>query len=141
MILIHEIMKKLILFLLVAFACQSCYTTRTSVGDYRIATKADKAASYTYSKAKQCYLFWGLIPLGHARTAVPRDNHCEIRTGFGFVDFLVSILTGGIFSMQTVKVKAPVQWNTPPAGQPVPPPPPHNPHSPNVPVPPAPPRY
>ncbi|MDE7149897.1 MAG: hypothetical protein K2O01_05770 [Bacteroidales bacterium] len=134
-------MKNLIAILLLAFLCQSCFTTRTGVGDYRIATKADKAASYTYSKAKQCYLFWGLIPLGHARTAVPHDGNCEIRTGFGFADFVVSLLTGGIFSMQTVKVKAPVQWGTPPSARPVPPKPPHHPHSPNAPVPPAPPRY
>lgn len=119
-------MKKLLLFLVLAFVCQSCYTTRTSVGDYRIATKVDKASSYTYSKTKQCYLLWGLIPLGHAQTAVPRDSHCEIRTGFGFVDFLVSIITGGIFSMQTIKVKAPIQWSNTSPEPPYHPKPPHH---------------
>ena len=100
-------MKKIVLFLMVAVMCQSCFTTRTSVGDYRVSTKVDKASSYNYSKAKQVYMFWGLLPLGRARAAVPRHGNCEIRTGIGFGDFLVTLLTGGIISMQTVKVKAP----------------------------------
>lgn len=128
-------MKKILVFLLLAGLCTSCFTTRTSVGDYRIVTKADKAASYTYSKGKQCYLFWGLIPLGHARVAVPRDGDCEVRTGFGFGDFLLSLITGGIFSMQTVKVKAPIRFSTPPS-HPRPTPPPYP-----APAPPAPPRH
>ena len=123
-------MKKLMLLLLLAVPmvlCQSCFTTRTSIGDYRIATRADNSNAYTYSKAKQCYLVWGLIPLGHVNAAVPRDGHCEIRTGFGFADFLVSVLTGGIFSMQTVKVKAPKYGMMP--ARPTPPPhPEHGPH-------------
>ncbi len=100
-------MKKIVLFLMIAFICQSCFTTRTSVGDYRISTKVDKASSYNYSKVKQVYMFWGLVPLGRARAAVPSHGDCEIRTGIGFGDFLVTLLTGGIISMQTVKVKAP----------------------------------
>ncbi|MDE7357667.1 MAG: Bor family protein, partial [Bacteroidales bacterium] len=96
-------MKKLLLMLLLATVCTSCYTTRTSIGDYRIATKADKADSYTYSKGKQCYLFWGLIPLGRTHVAVPRDGHCEVRTSVNFIDGFLSLITGGIFSMQTIK--------------------------------------
>lgn len=114
-------MKKLMLLLMLAVLCQSCFSTRTSIGDYRIATKADNSNAYTYAKVKQCYLFWGLIPLGHASVAVPRDGHCEVRTSFGFVDFLASILTAGIFSMQTIKVKAP-KYNMA-TSRPVPPPP------------------
>ena len=125
-------MKKLLLLLMVAVLCPSCFSTRTSIGDYRIATKADNSNAYTYAKVKQCYLFWGLIPLGHASVAVPRDGHCEVRTSFGFVDFLASILTAGIFSMQTIKVKAPKYGMTP--ARPTPPPAP-------APGYPAPPRY
>lgn len=119
-------MKRLVLFLMVlmvAVMCQSCFTTRTSVGDYRISKKVDKASSYNYSKVKQVYMFWGLVPLGRARAAVPSHGNCEIRTGFGFGDFLVSLLTGGLISMQTVKVKAPrvtIDSKTPATGgQPV----------------------
>ena len=100
-------MKKLILFFIVCILCQSCFSTRTSAGDYRVQKKVDKEASYNYSKAKQVYLFWGLLPLGRARAAVPPHGNCEIRTGFGFVDFLVGLLTGGVVTMQTIKVKAP----------------------------------
>lgn len=116
-------MKKLFLLLVIAFMCQSCFTTRTSVGDYRISTKVDKASAYNYSKVKQVYMFWGLVPLGRARAAVPSHGNCEIRTGIGFGDFLVTLLTGGIISMQTVKVKAPratINAKTPATGaQPV----------------------
>ena len=134
-------MKKLLLLLLLAVVCTSCYTTRTSIGDYRIATKADKASSYTYSKGKQCYLFWGLIPLGRTHVSVPRDGHCEVRTSVNFFDGFLSLITGGIFAMQTIKVKAPMQSHMPP------PPPGHRGHhghskypDDQTPVPPAP-RY
>lgn len=120
-------MKKLLLMLLLAAVCTSCYTTLTSIGDYRIATKADKADSYTYSKGKQCYLFWGLIPLGRTHVAVPRDGHCEVRTSLNFIDGFLSLITGGIFSMQTIKVKAP-KYGMMPAHPTPPPHPEHGPH-------------
>ena len=100
--------KSLILLVLalVAFFCQSCFSTRTTVGDYHVTKKSSKAESYTYAKGKQVYLFWGLAPLGRTRVAVPPTGNCEIRTYFNFWDVLLSGITGGLFSMQTIKVKA-----------------------------------
>ncbi len=98
-----------VLFLMIAAALSltSCWSTRTCVGDYKHTTKVDKESTYTYSKGKQTYLFWGLIPLGRTNVATPADGNCEIRTRHGFLDALLSFITGGLFSMQTIKVKAP----------------------------------
>ncbi|MCI7338377.1 MAG: hypothetical protein MSH41_07310 [Bacteroidales bacterium] len=53
----------------------SCMTTRTSVGSYR-ETEGDE---YVYAKGKQCYLFWGLVPLGRTRVATPADDKQQQR--------------------------------------------------------------
>ena len=80
----------------------SCMTTRTSVGSYR-ETEGDE---YVYAKGKQCYLFWGLVPLGRTRVATPADGNCEVRTRYGFWDAVLSVITGGIFEMQSIRVYA-----------------------------------
>ena len=88
------------ILILTTFLLSSCMTTRTSVQNY----KETHGQEYRYSKAKQCYLFWGLIPLGRTIIATPEDKPCQVRTSFRFFDALCSIITGGIFSMQTIKV-------------------------------------
>lgn len=80
----------------------SCMTTRTSVASYR-ETEGDE---YVYAKGKQCYLFWGLVPLGRTRVATPADGNCEVRTRYGFWDAFLSVITGGIFEMQSIRVYA-----------------------------------
>ena len=80
----------------------SCMTTRTSVASYR-ETEGDE---YVYAKGKQCYLFWGLVPLGRTRVATPADGNCEVRTRYGFWDAFLSVITGGIFEMQSILVYA-----------------------------------
>lgn len=90
------------IFVLTALLLSSCMTTRTSVQNY----KETHGQEYRYSKAKQCYLFWGLIPLGRTTIATPVDKPCQVRTSFRFFDALCSTITGGIFSMQTIKVMA-----------------------------------
>ena len=77
-------------------------TTRTSVSNF----KETQGQEYKYSKGKQCYLFWGLIPLGRTSVSTPAEEPCQIRTSFRFIDAFVSAITGGIFSMQTIKVIA-----------------------------------
>lgn len=104
-------MKKCRIFLimLTALLMTSCFATRTYVGTYRETVKGMNVGSYNYSKGKQCYLFWGLVPLGKTAVQTPVDGCCEIKTRIGFGDFLVSAITGGLFSMQTIKVSAPSQ--------------------------------
>ena len=102
-------MKKNLTMLLLAAAVlllPSCYATRTSVGGYREEAKEAQARTYTYAKGKQVYLLWGLIPLGRTSVATPTSGKCEIKTRHGFGDAVVSIITGGIISMQTIKVTA-----------------------------------
>lgn len=92
----------LLTMLVLTFCGTSCMTTRTAVGNF---TEANGEV-YRYSKAKQCYLFWGLIPLGRTSAATPQEQPCQVRTSFNFWDALISGITGGIFSMQTIKVYA-----------------------------------
>ncbi len=102
-------MKKQLTMLLMAatlLLLPSCYATRTNVGGYREDKKEAHARSYTYAKGKQVYLLWGLIPLGRTSVATPADGVCQIKTRQGVGDAIVSLLTGGILSMQTIKVIA-----------------------------------
>ncbi|MCQ2740483.1 MAG: hypothetical protein MJ237_09725 [bacterium] len=95
-------MKKCFIMLMSVFILASCMSTRTSISNF----KETQGQEYKYSKGKQCYLFWGLIPLGRTSVATPSDEPCQIRTSFRFWDALLTTITGGIFSMQTIKVMA-----------------------------------
>ena len=90
------------------FMMSGCYATRVHVGDYRLETQNNnRYNSVVYYKGYQCHLFWGLIPLGRVSVQLPQGESYEIKTHFGFGNFIVSALTGGVFSLQTVKVRVP----------------------------------
>lgn len=93
---------KVIIMILVATMLSSCMTTRTSMNKY----KETSGQKYKYSKGKQCYLFWGLVPIGRLSVATPIGEPCQVRTSFRLIDGIFTSLTGGIFSMQTIKVVA-----------------------------------
>ncbi len=95
-------MKKTILILTIALSATSCMTTKTNCGNYREA----EGSEYTYSKAKQAWLFWGLLPIGRTHTATPSDGSCQVITRFNFVDVVISGITGGVIMTETVKVRA-----------------------------------
>jgi hypothetical protein len=96
-------MKRLILStILVFFAMTSCMTTKTSVGAY----KEQTGKEYTYSKGKQLWLFWGLMPIGRTNVNTPGDGNCEVITRFNVGDALITGLTGGIVGSMSIKVKA-----------------------------------
>lgn len=80
----------------------SCMTTKTSVGDF----KELQGKEYTYSKGKQFWLFWGIVPIGRTNVNTPGDGNCEVVTRFNFSDVLISGLTGGIVTSYSIKVKA-----------------------------------
>lgn len=89
--------------LLCAAVClNSCMTTRISVGTFA----SDTGETYQFDRGKQCYLFWGLLPLGRTSVNTPHHGNCQIRTKFNFTDWFVTIITGGLFSMQSVRVYA-----------------------------------
>lgn len=103
-------MKKnlfMLAILSVALLLSSCYGTKTYIGAYREIVKVEKDETYTYSKGKQAYLFWGFLPLGRTQVATPPNGTCQIKTRHGFLDMLLTAVTGGLFSMQTIKVKVP----------------------------------
>lgn len=99
-------MKSLMLFgllsMFVLTSLNSCMTTKTSVGAYT----ETQGNEYTYDKGKQVWLFWGLIPLGRTNVNTPNDGNCQVVTRYNFGDFLISGLTCGIVSTQTIKVNA-----------------------------------
>lgn len=105
-------MRKFILFIFCALLFSSCMTTRTNVGNYQEQEKTGEK-TYTYARGKQCYLFWGLLPLGRTNVATPPHGTCQVRTSYRFLDALVSGITGGIFAMQTITVKAVVAETKP----------------------------
>ena len=80
----------------------SCLTTKTNVGEY----KEMQGDEYTYSKGKQMWLFWGLIPIGRTNVNTPKVGNCQVITRFNFGDALISTITGGIFTTYTIKVRA-----------------------------------
>ncbi len=91
-----------LLAIIVSTSFTSCMTTKTNVGAY----KETQGEEYTYAKGKQVWLLWGLFPLGRTNVNTPGDGNCQVITRFNFFDFLVSGLTGGIVTTETIKVKA-----------------------------------
>jgi len=78
----------------------SCVATKTNVGRYNELPEEP----YQFSKGKQLWLFWGLLPLGRKNVSTPYDGDCQVHTRFNFGDVLISALTGGILTSYTIKV-------------------------------------
>lgn len=79
----------------------SCYTTQMTVGDV-----SEKTRTEQYSKSKQFYLFWGIIPLGKNEPKTPENNYV-VEGKFKLGDILISGLTGGIVGARTTTVYVP----------------------------------
>ena len=97
-------MKKTIqiaLMSLVILSLNSCFITRTTVGDGPIDNDNVVAR---YSRAKQMYVLWGLYRLKHTQPAIPQGCGFQVKTSFNFVDALATGVTLGIFGMRTVKI-------------------------------------
>lgn len=94
--------KHLFIVLIIAGFTSSCCVTQTSVGKYAQSTGTE----YTYSKAKQMWLFWGLVPFGKTHLETPVDGQCMVQTQLNPLDVLATYFSFGIFGMQTIKVKA-----------------------------------
>jgi len=91
---------KISLLFLILLSLNSCFVNRTTIGNGPIG----KGESVRYSHKKQMYLFWGLMALNQSQPQLPAECGYQLKSSFNFVDALVSGLTGGIFSMRTVKV-------------------------------------
>ena len=73
-------------FLIFISIFSSCMTTKTSVGEY----KQQDGDVYTYAKAKQIWLFWGIVPIGRTDVATPTDGNCEIVTRKNVADVIIT---------------------------------------------------
>jgi len=91
---------KITLLSLILLSLNSCYVNRVTVGEGPIG----KGESVRYSHKKQLYLFWGLVAINQSQPKLPMDCGYQIKSSFNAIDAIVSGLTGGIFSMRTVKV-------------------------------------
>jgi hypothetical protein len=94
--------SSLLLALICVLSMTSCLTTKTNVGNYREST----GHKYTYSKSKQYWLFWGIMPVGRTHTSTPTNGSCQVITRFNIVDLIISGVTGGIVTSETIKVEA-----------------------------------
>lgn len=99
---IKSLMLVGILAITVSTSLTSCMTTKTNVGAYR----EKQGNEYTYAKGKQIWLFWGIMPVGRTSVNTPGDGDCQVITWFNFSDLLISGLTCGIVTTETIKVKA-----------------------------------
>ncbi len=90
-----------VLVILFSVLMSSCMTTKTSVGKYM----EMEGVNHKYSKGKQIWLFWGILPLGRTNVNTPGDGNCMVITRYNLVDLIIGGVTGGIITTQTIKVK------------------------------------
>lgn len=89
----------------ISLSTTGCFVHRHTVGKGPYG-KVNRSKLVKLGSKKTLYLFWGGISLNHPdieRMAEGFENY-QVKTSFNWVDGLVSGLTGGIFSMRTVKV-------------------------------------
>ena len=91
----------IILFLFNLFLT-SCMVTKTNVGKYN----QQEGKNYTYSKGKQVWLFWGILPAGRTNVNTPEDGDCQVITKYTFLDGIIFLATGGIVKTYSIKIKA-----------------------------------
>lgn len=96
-------MKNLLAFaLLGSILFSSCFVTRTTVGYGPIGTEL---RTRTFSKVKQRYVVFGLIPLNKVTPQLPpQGTGYEVKTSFSFIDAVVTLVTAGIYGQRTIKI-------------------------------------
>lgn len=98
-------MKHLFQILAILMTCllltTSCLTHRHTVGDGPVGAQG---RTEVYSRAKQVYIFWGLVPLGRPQPAAPSHGDYQIKTGYNIGDALLSVVTGGILQFRTIRI-------------------------------------
>ncbi|MDB5282075.1 MAG: hypothetical protein JWO06_1150 [Bacteroidota bacterium] len=95
-----KVLLNWLLILTMALSLNSCFVNRTTVGNGPVG----KTETVRYSHDKQFYLFWGGWALNKANPHAPAECGYQVKSSFNLIDMLVTTLTGGIFSMRTVKI-------------------------------------
>jgi hypothetical protein len=93
------------LTLTISLGLSSCYVSRVDVGSNGNNFTAKDKATVIYSKTKNVYLFWGLLPISTQQPPLPIDCNYTIETSTDFFDGLLYVITDGIFGMRTIKIK------------------------------------
>lgn len=92
---------KLITFSFLILLSTSCMTHRHTIGDGPVGARGK---TKIHSRAKQAYIFWGLVPLGRPQPAAPTHGNYQIKTGSNIGDAILGTLTLGIVTFRTVRI-------------------------------------
>jgi ribosomal protein L35AE/L33A len=76
-------------------------THRHTIGEGPVGAKGK---TKIHSRAKQMYLFWGLVPLGRPEPHRPSDNNYQIKTGANVGDAILSTITLGVVQWRTIRI-------------------------------------
>lgn len=96
-----NVLFKSFVFSFLILLSTSCMTHRHTVGDGPI---GNRGKTKIHSRAKQGYIFWGLVPLGRPQPATPSHGNYQIKTGFNIGDAILNTLTLGIVTFRTVRI-------------------------------------
>ncbi len=101
------------LFTAIITSLSSCMTTKTSIGAYET-TKGEES---TYSRGKQAWFLWGIVPLGRTNVETPPDGNCKLTTRRNVEDIFISIITLGLVQLYSIKIETktlpPIKTNPP----------------------------
>ena len=96
-----QLIQRLSIFTLIVLLATSCMTHRHTVGDGPVGTQG---STKVYSRAKQAYLFWGLVPLGRPQPATPSHGNYQIKTGHNVGDAILTLITAGIVDFRSIRI-------------------------------------
>lgn len=89
-----------LLFVALSFCLTSCYTTRTSLGNYNeLPGKPTE-----FSKGKQLWFIYGIFPAGRTQVNIPKTPDCQVVTKYGFVDIIIKGITVGLVQTETIQI-------------------------------------
>lgn len=86
---------------ILTFLASSCMTHRHTVGDGPVGARGK---TNVHSRAKQAYIFWGIVPLGRPEPNRPEHGNYQIKTGFNVGDAILNTLTFGIVTFRTIRI-------------------------------------
>lgn len=92
---------KLITFSFLILLSTSCMTHRHTVGEGPVGTKGK---TEIHSRAKQGYIFWGLVPLGRPHPTTPSHGNYQIKSGSNVGDAILGTITLGLVTFRTVRI-------------------------------------
>lgn len=96
-----SIFNQLVIISIILLLGTSCMTHRHTVGEGPVGRKGK---TEIHSRAKQGYIFWGLVPLGRPQPATPSHGNYQIKSGSNVGDAILGTLTLGIVTFRTVRI-------------------------------------